>query len=177
MMTPQSRAVEAMEIEGVEVSRLLVHEDDRGAFIELMRESSSQWKFRQSNLSRSAKGVLRGLHFHRQQADLWFLLEGRIQVGLADLREPDRVRTASLQMSAEIPETLLIPPGVAHGFLALTDCRLLYWVSTEFDGSDEHGIRWNDPVVQIPWEEEDPILSERDASAPFLTAQNLPGSN
>lgn len=174
MTTPQSSVVEASDIEGVEVRRLQVHEDERGAFVELMRASSSSWDFRQSNLSRSVEGVLRGLHFHRRQADLWLLLEGQIQVVLVDLRRRNHLESASIHLSAGHPETLLIPPGVAHGFLALTDCRLLYWVSEEFDGSDEYGIRWNDPAIGIAWEREDPILSERDASAPYLDWRHIP---
>lgn len=156
-------------IPGVVYSELEVHADTRGSFAEIMRADSYPETFVQSNLSKSSAGVLRGLHYHRSQADLWYVPRGRAQVALADLRSPGpEPVTATLTMSAETPATLYIPPGVAHGFLALTDVELLYWVSNYFDGSDEHGIAWNDSTLAIPWERSDPVLSDRDSSNPEL---------
>jgi dTDP-4-dehydrorhamnose 3,5-epimerase len=63
---------------------------------------------------------------------------------------------------------LFIPPGVAHGFLAVTDLTLGYLVDRYFDGSDEWGIAWNDPELGIDWPATDPVLSERDRNNPRL---------
>jgi dTDP-4-dehydrorhamnose 3,5-epimerase len=60
------------------------------------------------------------------------------------------------------------PPGVAHGYLALTEITICYLVDRYFDGSDEHGVAWDDPEVAIPWGAAAPILSVRDASNPRL---------
>ena len=74
-----------------------------------------------------------------------------------------------MELAGGDPATLLIPPGVAHGLLALTDLDLIYWVTHPYDASDEFGVAWDDPLLQVPWARRDPILSERDA-----TAQPLP---
>lgn len=66
-------------------------------------------------------------------------------------------------------DALLIPPGVTHGFWALEPVSLLYLVSTEFDGSDEHGFAWDDPLAAIEWPAGVPVLSARDAGAPSLS--------
>jgi len=76
----------ASAIPGVLIERPQVHGDERGRFVEIYRASRMPEPFRQSNHSRSAAGVLRGLHYHRHQADLWYLVSGRAQVALADLR-------------------------------------------------------------------------------------------
>jgi dTDP-4-dehydrorhamnose 3,5-epimerase len=71
----------------------------------------------------------------------------------------------TVDLSEDEPATLFIPPGVAHGFAALTELDLVYWVTRYFDGSDEHGVAWNDPTLAVPWEVDDPLLSARDAAA------------
>ena len=150
-------------------------EDDRGSFVELFRGDDYPLPFVQANLSISDAGVLRGLHFHRVQADLWVVVEGRIQVGLADLREQGgKPATATVEMSADRPSTLYLPPGVAHGFLALTRSRLLYLVTTEYDGGDEYGIAWDDDSLALDWATTTPILSERDTANPRLTWDEIP---
>jgi dTDP-4-dehydrorhamnose 3,5-epimerase len=151
------------DIPGVIYTELQLHGDERGRFAEIMRADAYPETFVQSNQSRSRAGVLRGLHYHRRQADLWFVTAGRAQVALADLRtRADRPATAVVELSPETPATLYIPAGVAHGFLAVTDVDLLYWVTAYFDGGDEYGVAWNDPTLAIPWDTSDPILSERD---------------
>jgi dTDP-4-dehydrorhamnose 3,5-epimerase len=150
-------------------SELEIHSDPRGSFAELMRVDAYPERFVQSNHSKSGAGVLRGLHYHRRQADLWYVVRGTAQVALADLRaRTPNPAAATVVMSAETPATLYIPAGVAHGFLALTDVELIYWVSNYFDGSDEYGITWDDPTLAIPWETRDPVLSKRDSSNPEL---------
>jgi dTDP-4-dehydrorhamnose 3,5-epimerase len=161
-------------IDGVLRSHLQRHEDVRGAFTELWRsswlEGIEPGLFVQANLSRSRAGVLRGLHVHRRQADLWIVLEGAPFVALVDLRAAvsgrGEARSETLELSAD--EALYIPPLVAHGFYARTDIVLNYLVTQEFDGSDETGFAWDDVQVSVRWPTGDPILSERDRSAPSL---------
>lgn len=169
-----SELVGAADIEGVVLSTPEIFEDERGSLSEVMRGSMHGRVFPQSNLSISKRGVLRGLHFHRKQADLWLLLEGSAQVGLVDLRNPGSLRSASVVLDSGEPQTLFIPPGVAHGYLALTECSLLYWVTEEYSGSDEYGLAWNDPSAAVPWENEDPVLSLRDQENPLLDWSLIP---
>lgn len=145
------------------------HSDPRGFFNELFRVAEVPESFVQANHSHSNAGVLRGLHYHRNQADLWYLARGEIRVGLADLRYRDAApKTAVIDMSSDNPSSLYIPPGVAHGFAATTDCDLIYWVTQEYDSSDEFGVSWDDATLAIDWGVPDPILSERDrANAPL----------
>jgi dTDP-4-dehydrorhamnose 3,5-epimerase len=156
-------------IPGVVLARRDVHEDPRGFFLEIFREDVLGVSFVQGNHSHSRAGVLRGLHYHARQSDVWYVVEGTARVGLADLRTPsDRPTAATVDLSADDPAVLYIPPGVAHGFLALTDLDLVYWVTHYFDNADEHSVAWNDPVLAVPWGVEYPVLSERDAVAPPL---------
>lgn len=148
--------------------------DGRGSFTELWRDGWTREfgvSVRQANLSRSQRGVLRGLHFHERQADLWTFLDGRAYVALVDLRPrlSNPTATATLSEFEMAPgSAVFIPAGVAHGFLALEPAALLYMVTNEYDGSDEHGFAWNDPVAAINWPVEAPTLSARDSTNPSL---------
>jgi dTDP-4-dehydrorhamnose 3,5-epimerase len=156
-------------IPGVVLAKRDVHEDPRGFFLEIFREDLLGVSFVQGNHSHSRAGVLRGLHYHATQSDAWYVVSGTARVGLADLRTPvNRPAVAAVDLSADDPSVLYIPPGVAHGFAALTDLDLVYWVTHYFDATDEHGVAWNDPLLGIHWGVEDPVLSERDAAAPPL---------
>ncbi|HZA60616.1 MAG TPA: dTDP-4-dehydrorhamnose 3,5-epimerase family protein [Actinomycetota bacterium] len=160
---------EELTIPGVLLTRLERHEDERGWFSEILREDALGASFVQSNHSRSRRGVLRGLHYHRRQADAWYVVAGTARVGLADLRErSDRPTAITVNLSADDPAVLYIPPRVAHGFYAVTELDLVYWVTHYYDNSDEHSVAWNDPVLAVPWDVEQPILSGRDADAPPL---------
>ena len=114
------------------------------------RASSRAATFVQANLSTSAAGVLRGLHLHRRQDDLWIVAEGRAFVALVDVR-PALAGTGPAgrrDPRARRPTTgSTIPTGVAHGFLALEPLQLVYLVTNEYDGSDELGFAWDDPAV------------------------------
>jgi dTDP-4-dehydrorhamnose 3,5-epimerase len=155
------------------------HADERGAFGELWREN---WRgdlppeardslvIRQANLSRSRPRVLRGLHVHQRQADLWAVIEGDVFIALVDLR-PILSRTGAVAVEtidAHPGDVFYLPEGVAHGFYAHDGLTLLYFVTNEYDGSDEHGFAWNDPIAAVPWPDPEPILSGRDATAPSL---------
>jgi dTDP-4-dehydrorhamnose 3,5-epimerase len=126
--------------------------------------------------------VLRGLHYHHHQVDYWMVLRGHIRVGLVDLRPASSTyrQAQTLEMGEEKPVGLLIPVGVAHGFLTLTDATLLYMVDNYYDGNDENGVAWDDPVLALEWGiTTEPILSERDRQNPHLKdipAAKLPPS-
>lgn len=156
-------------IPGALIGTPKIHDDPRGSFHEIFRESDFGASFVQANHSRSRAGVLRGLHYHRKQADAWYVFNGDAQAMLADLRTPKPdPAAASVMLSAEEPRVLYIPPGVAHGFLAITDLDLMYWVTHYYDASDEFGVAWDDPTLDAPWETNLPILSDRDKDNPKL---------
>ena len=163
-------------IDGVEIWRPQVHGDDRGRFVEVFRAAALPEPMAQSNHSRSAPGVLRGLHYHRDQADLWYLVAGRAQVGLADLRAGEGVPvTHSFVLDGGTPTAVYVPPGVAHGYLALTEIDLIYWVTREYDPDDENGVAWDDPTLAIAWQlDGPPVVSERDARNPRLQWDLIP---
>ena len=176
---------------GVRFGAIDRHADSRGVFRELWRASTfpalapaetgatagDAAEFVQANLSTSAAGVLRGLHLHRRQLDYWVVASGRAFVALVDVRpmldgSGDRPVVETRELDAD--ETVVIPIGVAHGFLALEPLELLYLVTNEYDGSDELGFAWDDPLAAVPWpvvsatRDGRPILSERDATNPSL---------
>jgi dTDP-4-dehydrorhamnose 3,5-epimerase len=152
-----------------------VHADERGWFTEVMRAQAYPEQFVQSNHSHSEAGVLRGLHYHRRQADLWYVVSGHALVGLADLRtRSDSPATATVVLAGDRPAALYIPAGVAHGFLAVEAVDLLYWVTNYYDASDEHGVAWNDPTLAIDWGATAPVLSDRDSSNPELQWDDIP---
>jgi dTDP-4-dehydrorhamnose 3,5-epimerase len=137
-------------------------DDDRGWFVELMRAGTLPKPVRQSNLSFSRKGVVRGLHYHeRGQSDLFACLQGMVRVVVLD-RESGETFTEDI--GEDNPVAVFIPGRHAHGFEALTDCLFLYHVTEEYDAEDpdEHGVPWNDPRVADLWSTRSPILSDRD---------------
>jgi len=152
-------------IEGVELIPLKRFEDERGWFMELMRASKLPQPVRQSNLSFSRKGVVRGLHYHeRGQSDLFACLQGMVRVVVLD-RETGETFTEDI--GDDNPVAVFIPGRHAHGFEALTDCLFLYHVTEEYDPADpdEHGVPWNDERVVHLWSTRSPILSERDTTS------------
>lgn len=167
-------------IPGVIVGRLQRHADVRGGFAEAWRArgsaDSDSFPGVQANLSSSAQGVLRGLHLHQRQSDLWIVLSGIAFVALVDVRpmlaDPTAdpiVHTVALARD----ENVRIPPHVAHGFLAVEPLELLYLVTNEYDASDELGFAWDDPRAAVPWPtvatpDGLPILSDRDRANPSL---------
>ena len=149
----------------VEVIPLKKFEDERGWFLELARASRMTKPWRQTNLSFSRQGVIRGLHYHeRGQDDLFACLQGMARVVVLDRENGE---TFSLDIGDDNPVAVYIPGHHAHGFEALTDLLFCYHVTEEYDPSDpdEHAIAWNDPRVRDVWSTRSPILSERDAAA------------
>jgi dTDP-4-dehydrorhamnose 3,5-epimerase len=140
-------------------------EDERGWFMELRRESALPRPTRQTNLSFSRRGVIRGLHFHqRGQDDLFVCVQGTARVVVLD-RESGETFTEDIGEGN--PVALYIPGRNAHGFEALTDLLFLYHVTEEYDPADpdEHEVPWDDPRVKHLWSTTSPILSERDLAA------------
>ncbi len=163
---------ESLQIPGVLTVDLKPYADERGRFIETFRKEwfpQRGWENIQSNRSESRRGVLRGLHYHFNQVDYWYVLNGRIRAGLVDLRRssPTFRCTQTIDLDAADNRGLFIPCGVAHGFLALSDVTLVYIVDNYYDGGDEHGLAWDDADIAVAWRPESvPLISERDAANP-----------
>jgi dTDP-4-dehydrorhamnose 3,5-epimerase len=152
-------------IDGVQVIPLRKFEDERGWFVELRRESLLPAPTRQTNLSFSRRGVIRGLHYHlRGQNDLFACLQGTARVVVLD-RESGETFTADIGDDNAV--AIWIPGNHAHGFEALTDLLFCYHVTEEYDPEDpdEHEIPWDDPRVKHLWSTQSPILSSRDEAA------------
>ncbi len=147
-----------------------VHGDERGRFVETYRR---QWlplgrEMVQANRSEKQAGAVVGLHYHLHQADYWYVLRGRARVVLHDLRDgsPTDGVTETIELAGEEDRGLFIPPGVAHGFAALSDVLLWYLVDGYYNPADELGLAWDDPDVHADWGVPDPVLSVRDQENP-----------
>ena len=167
------------KIEGVAVAELVSFADERGGFRETFRAEwfpQVAWGQVQANRSDSQAHVVRGLHFHRRQADYWLVTAGRIKVGLCDLRRKSASFRAVevMELSADVERGLFIPVGVAHGFYTLTDVTVTYLVNNYYDASDEYGVAWDDPELAVPWDVQAPIVSRRDVDNPLF--RSLPNA-
>jgi dTDP-4-dehydrorhamnose 3,5-epimerase len=152
-------------VDGVRLIPLRRYEDERGWFSELMRASALPKPVRQSNLVRSRKGVIRGLHYHeRGQDDLFACVQGMVRVVVLDRQSGE---TFTADIGDENQAAVYVPGHHAHGYEALTDCLFLYHVTEEYDANDpdEHGVPWNDERVVHLWSTQSPILSERDTAS------------
>lgn len=169
-------------IEGVVVVRLDSYGDERGRFAETYRRSwlpESAREMVQQNVSVKRAGAVVGLHFHLAQADYWYVASGRARVVLHDLRRgsPTEGATEVREMGGGDEVGLYVPPGVAHGFSALADLVLVYLVDAYYDGSDEHGVAFDDPELGIDWGVKQPVVSSRDRANPpraEITPECLP---
>ena len=161
---------ESDAIVGVFVVEPEIHGDQRGLFIETYRRS---WfphgrEMVQANRANRQQGAIVGMHYHLHQADYWYVPFGTALVVLHDLREggPTDGATLSLELTGDNHVGVFIPPGVAHGFAAVTDMTITYLVDGYYNPADELGLIWNDPAVKADWGVTDPILSERDRKNP-----------
>ncbi|MBA2546288.1 MAG: dTDP-4-dehydrorhamnose 3,5-epimerase [Solirubrobacterales bacterium] len=153
-----------------------VHGDDRGFLVETFRESELpdlgiDVAFVQDNHSRSTGPVLRGIHMQRGQAKLVRCPSGRIWDVAVDLRpdSPTYKRWEGHEIDGERHRQLFVPPGFGHGFCVLSDeADVIYRLSSYYDPDLESGVAWDDAELAIEWPIDDPILSERDRSAPSL---------
>ncbi len=151
-------------LEGVRLLPLRRFDDDRGWFMEFRRESWLPVASLQTNVSFSRRGVIRGLHYHERQHDLFAAITGTARVVLLD-RETGE--TMSVDIGDDNPVGVFIPGHLPHGFEALTDVLFIEHVTQEYDAAapDEHGISWDDPRVKHLWSTSTPILSARDQAS------------
>ncbi len=158
-----------------------VHDDDRGFFMETwqaqrFRDAGIDLEFVQDNLSQSSRGTLRGLHYQikQPQGKLVRLVSGEVFDVAVDLRKSSSGfgQWVGESLSAENKHQLWVPPGFGHGFLVLSDTAEFEYRCTDYYAPEyERSIHWDDPAIGIEWPlatEEQPVLSAKDAAAPFL---------
>jgi dTDP-4-dehydrorhamnose 3,5-epimerase len=169
---------------GVVLLELSVFRDARGQFTETYRRDryralGIEVDFLQDNLSRSVRGTLRGLHYRaaRPEGKLVHVTRGEIFDVAIDVRRssPTFGRWFGAVLSDENHRQLWIPPGFAHGFLAISDADVVYKVSEMYAAGDDRAIRWDDPQLAITWplDGAQPLVSARDAAAPRLADAEL----
>jgi dTDP-4-dehydrorhamnose 3,5-epimerase len=167
------------KLQGCVVIEPEVFGDDRGFFLETFQAeryadmAGVTSPFVQDNHSRSAGGVLRGLHFQKNkpQGKLIRVVKGEVYDVAVDIRQgsPSFGQWEGIILSEENKTQLWVPPGFAHGFAVLSDTADFEYKCTDYyDPSDEGSILWNDPELNIPWPIDNPKLSEKDANAKKL---------
>jgi dTDP-4-dehydrorhamnose 3,5-epimerase len=170
-----AKVTESDVITGVYIVEPVIHGDDRGILVETYRR---EWfpqarEMVQGNRGDRQRGCVVGLHYHLHQADYWYVPTGTARVVLHDLREGSPTEGATLTLDlGRMPDGsydhrgVFIPPGVAHGFAALSDMTITYLVDGYYNAADELGVAWNDPAVDADWGVAEPILSKRDQDNP-----------
>ena len=177
--------VEPTALDGVLLLSPDVHRDGRGEFFEAWHqaryaEHGLPTRFVQDNVSVSARGVLRGLHFQqpRGQGKLIFVLAGEVYDVAVDVRtgSPSFGRWAAVTLSAADRRQLWIPPGFAHGFCVTSDQATVGYKCTDFYvPATERCLIWNDPRLAITWPVAEPIVSARDARGRSLSELSSSG--
>jgi len=168
------------EIPGLMMIEPRVFGDDRGYFYESyhrdkFQENGIDYIFEQDNISKSSRGVLRGLHFQEppyEQGKLIKVFSGAVLDVAVDIRKnsPTYGKHCSVRITAENKLMFWIPPGFAHGFVALEDNTVFSYKCTNvYNKESENSIRWDDTDLNIDWGISDPILSEKDANAPLFS--------
>jgi dTDP-4-dehydrorhamnose 3,5-epimerase len=168
-----------LDIEGLILIQPASFFDERGYFLELFRSSEFikygiKENFTQDNFSSSKKNVLRGLHYQVEpcsQGKLMNVLRGRALDITVDIRKSSKTfkKWISVELSGENRNILYVPPGLAHGFLALTDdVCFLYKCTKEYSQHHENGIRWDDPELAINWQVKNPLISAKDMNLPLF---------
>tara|TARA_B110000037_G_scaffold129181_1_gene146706 strand:+ start:5048 stop:5596 length:549 start_codon:yes stop_codon:yes gene_type:complete len=168
--------IEKFDIEGLLLISPKVFKDDRGHFFESFNQSAfekavgASVSFCQDNESFSHKNVLRGLHFQKPpfaQGKLVRVTNGAVIDVAVDLRSNSATygQYQKVMLSADNKKQFWMPAGFAHGFITLTDNTVFNYKCTNYyDKASEGGLNWNDPVLNIDWENDDtPILSEKDS--------------
>lgn len=167
------------DLHGVLLFTPAPHVDERGMFsrtfdADVVRAAGiDPCSFLQDSLSRSAKGVIRGLHLRSGQGEAKIVRcsSGAIFDVVIDLRRqsPTYLRWTSFQLTGESQLSIYIPAGCAHGFQALTDpADITYRIDRAHDPSEDVTIAWDDPELAIPWPLPMTLMSERDLAAPSL---------
>ncbi|MBP7915247.1 MAG: dTDP-4-dehydrorhamnose 3,5-epimerase [Vitreoscilla sp.] len=174
--------IDKTAIDGVLVLEPALFGDERGFFMESFNQRlfddavGHPVAFVQDNHSRSARGVLRGLHFQRAphaQGKLVRVSAGAVFDVAVDIRPGSASygRWVGIELSAANHRQMWIPPGLAHGFLVLSDSAdFLYKTTNYYAPQAEGGLRWDDPALAISWPDAGvpPLLSAKDAAAPGL---------
>lgn len=170
--------IEPAELADVKIIEPTVLTDARGSFFEawqLERHARAGIPplFVQDNLSRSLRGVLRGLHLQHPngQGKLVMVVAGSILDVAVDVRlgSPSFGRHTAVELSDANHRQLWIPRGFAHGFYVLSaSADVFYKCDAPYSQKDEKSIRWDDPAIGVRWPGASPILSPRDAAAPLL---------
>lgn len=152
--------------------------DARGFFYESYNKASYfeaglTAEFIQSNVSRSARGVLRGLHYQwpNPQGKLVSVLEGEVYDVAVDIRRgsPTFGQSTGVMLTADNHRHFWIPEGFAHGFCVVSDfATFTYQCTALYDRTGDAGIRWNDAALAIDWPVSEPLLSDKDRATPFL---------
>lgn len=168
------------KLDGVVIIEPAVFGDKRGFFMEswskrAFAEAGLDYDFVQDNHSASTvKGTLRGIHFQRgeaAQAKLVRCTKGAVLDVAVDLRPNSLTykQWVGVELSADNKRQLLIPRGFGHAFLTLTDeVEFMYKADNFYAPEADGGIRWNDPELAIDWGIDEPILSAKDQSSPWL---------
>jgi dTDP-4-dehydrorhamnose 3,5-epimerase len=167
------------ELPGVLVFRPSPHRDDRGFFSRTYDDAvAAKWgivrsDFVQDSQSRSAHGVLRGLHYQwpNPQGKLVSVLEGEVYDVAVDIRagSPTFGRWAAAILSADNKRHFWVPEGFAHGFAVLSEFATFTYLCTAlYERAADASIRWNDAEIAVDWPLSAPLLSEKDERAPFL---------
>jgi dTDP-4-dehydrorhamnose 3,5-epimerase len=159
-------------------------QDDRGYFTEMYHQAKFEdagikGNFVQDNRSRSRQGTIRGLHYQvrKAQGKLVWVLFGEVFDVAVDIRQSSRTfgKWQGTLLSSENKKGIYIPPHFAHGFCVLSKEAEVFYKCTEFySPENERTIRWDDPDLAIEWPMENPILSEKDATAPLFKDAQLP---
>jgi dTDP-4-dehydrorhamnose 3,5-epimerase len=169
-----------LTLPGLKLIRPTVFGDERGFFLETYQAARYQaagidCAFVQDSHSRSAHGVLRGLHYQAQlgQAKLVRVASGRIFDVAVDIRpdSPTFGRWEGVYLDSQAHHQLFIPVGFAHGFCVLSDgADVTYKVSRPYDPASERTLAWDDGTIGIDWPVKDPVLSDRDRQGESLAA-------
>jgi dTDP-4-dehydrorhamnose 3,5-epimerase len=173
------------ELDGVLVLEPKLFADPRGFFLETYQsiryaEHGITRPFLQDNLSRSSRGVIRGLHLQNPnpQGKLVTVLRGRVLDVAVDMRRgsPSFGRHVAVELSEDNRRQLWVPRGFAHGFSVLSETAdFFYKCDGYYSPRDEIAVRWNDPAIGIDWKVEEASLSAKDAAAPLLAeVKSLP---
>jgi len=159
-----------------------VHKDFRGYFFESFKQNEFEnnnlkIKFVQDNQAQSSKGVLRGLHYQlkKPQGKLVWVTLGKVFDVAVDIRKgsPTFGQSVATILDDKSHLRFYVPPGFAHAYHVLSDTAIFNYKCTNFyHPEDEYGIKWNDPSINIEWDEGDKIISKKDISFSNLDAVN-----
>jgi dTDP-4-dehydrorhamnose 3,5-epimerase len=174
--------IQTTPIEGLLIIQPQIFEDPRGYFYESYNkqkfsEAGIDFEFIQDNQSLSQKGIIRGLHFQAppfEQGKLVRVIQGAVNDIVVDIRKNSKTfgQHFLINLTAENRTMFFIPPGFAHGFETLEDDTIfLYKCTNVYNKESEGGLLWNDQFLNISWQNNDPLISDKDKILP--TFENL----